>query len=227
MDAWFEHPEFRQFVNEKWNNYDVHGWGGFVLKEKLKRLKEDVKDWNRRVFDKVKKRIEGMRDSIFELDLNDDIFGLDEDEVIKRNREGALLLQDTKLWSITMQQKAKLKWFNYGDVNSAYFHRFINGRRSRNEIHGISIDGVWSQEVNQVKDFIRKKFEYHFKSGGDRSFRIQAEHLGPKVLAEESRRLTEPFSESEVLEVLKSRGEFKSPGPDGFNSTSLENVGIR
>ncbi|GKU97686.1 hypothetical protein SLEP1_g10796 [Rubroshorea leprosula] len=32
---------------EKWNNYSINGWGGFRLKEKLKRLKNDLKKWNR------------------------------------------------------------------------------------------------------------------------------------------------------------------------------------
>ncbi|KAL8503366.1 hypothetical protein ACS0TY_022197 [Phlomoides rotata] len=40
----------RAMINSKWNSYDINGWGGYVLKEKLKKLKGDLKQWNNEVF---------------------------------------------------------------------------------------------------------------------------------------------------------------------------------
>lgn len=50
INAWCSHPEFKKFVEVSWNSYKVEGWFGYRIKEKLKRLKDDLKKWNRDVF---------------------------------------------------------------------------------------------------------------------------------------------------------------------------------
>ncbi|KAL8507118.1 hypothetical protein ACS0TY_017854 [Phlomoides rotata] len=50
INAWVKHPKFKEFFEAKWSNYQVHGWAAFRLKEKLKRLRSDLKVWNREVF---------------------------------------------------------------------------------------------------------------------------------------------------------------------------------
>lgn len=62
----------------------MEGWGGFKVKEKLKRLKENLKKWSAEVFDSMEHKIKKLKGDIQELDIYDDIFGLEEDEVIKR-----------------------------------------------------------------------------------------------------------------------------------------------
>ncbi|KAL8485331.1 hypothetical protein ACS0TY_027579 [Phlomoides rotata] len=47
INAWSSHEGFKEFITGRWSSYDIKGWGGFVLKEKFKRLKEDLKVWNR------------------------------------------------------------------------------------------------------------------------------------------------------------------------------------
>lgn len=37
-------------VKESWTNSQQRGWGGYVLKEKIKRLKERMKLWNKEQF---------------------------------------------------------------------------------------------------------------------------------------------------------------------------------
>lgn len=39
INAWMEHPDFKECVLNSWRNADLHGWGGYVVKEKLKKLK--------------------------------------------------------------------------------------------------------------------------------------------------------------------------------------------
>ena len=49
LDVWQRDGRFLDFVRSKWQNYEVLGGGMFVLKEKLKKLKLDLKKWNREV----------------------------------------------------------------------------------------------------------------------------------------------------------------------------------
>jgi hypothetical protein len=46
LKCWAELPGSREFVVEKWRSFSVHGWGGYVLKEKLKLLKGSLKVWH-------------------------------------------------------------------------------------------------------------------------------------------------------------------------------------
>ncbi|KAL8477268.1 hypothetical protein ACS0TY_029528 [Phlomoides rotata] len=46
FNSWLSHEGLGSFVAEKWISYNITGWAGFVLKEKLKMLKEDLKVWN-------------------------------------------------------------------------------------------------------------------------------------------------------------------------------------
>ncbi|XP_071693754.1 uncharacterized protein [Rutidosis leptorrhynchoides] len=41
-----------------------------------------------------------------------------------------------------LKQKSKIKWALEGDENSKYFHNYIKRRTSKNNIHGLSINGT-------------------------------------------------------------------------------------
>ncbi|KAL8511127.1 hypothetical protein ACS0TY_017812 [Phlomoides rotata] len=84
LNAWFSHPNFKEFVSNKWVNYIVDGWGSFIVKEKLKLLKADLKEWNKQVFGNLDEKIERHKQAIHELDLIDDVFGLEDNEIVKK-----------------------------------------------------------------------------------------------------------------------------------------------
>lgn len=44
LKCWQEMPGYKQFVLDKWNSFSVDGWGGYVLKEKLKLIKVALKE---------------------------------------------------------------------------------------------------------------------------------------------------------------------------------------
>ena len=59
LDCWLMDKSFKSIVKECWTSNHQRGWGGYVLKEKIKRLKEKLKLWNREqygdTFQKYKK----------------------------------------------------------------------------------------------------------------------------------------------------------------------------
>ena len=64
--------------------------------------------------------------------------------------------------SSLLRQKSRISWLKEGDCNSGYFHRIINFRRAFNAIPGISIDGVWDQQPNTVKNAAVNYFQTRF-----------------------------------------------------------------
>lgn len=72
----------------------VSGWGGFVLKERLKILKNTLKAWNKSVFGIIEENIEKLQGEIHELDMIDDTFGLEDHEVLTRKLATAELFRN-------------------------------------------------------------------------------------------------------------------------------------
>jgi hypothetical protein len=46
LKCWKDIPGYHVFVSDKWKALQVDGWGGFVLKEKLKLTNAALKDWH-------------------------------------------------------------------------------------------------------------------------------------------------------------------------------------
>jgi len=60
LDVWQKDNRFLDFVRSKWQTYEVFGGGMVVLKEKLKKLKIDLKKWYREVFGNVNQEGESI-----------------------------------------------------------------------------------------------------------------------------------------------------------------------
>ena len=53
LDCWFQDKQFRTMVRECWAANSISGWGGYVLKEKIKGLKQRLKAWNKEQFGNI------------------------------------------------------------------------------------------------------------------------------------------------------------------------------
>lgn len=89
INSWISHRNFKDFIEQKWTSYKTVGWAGFCLKEKLKMLKVDLKIWNKNVFGNLDNQIDCRKLEIEALDKLDDAFGLEEDEISRRNQATA------------------------------------------------------------------------------------------------------------------------------------------
>jgi len=59
---------FSPFVKECWNSFDVNGKKAYVIKEKMKLLKEKLRVWNKEVFGWVDLSIDNTVKGLNELD---------------------------------------------------------------------------------------------------------------------------------------------------------------
>lgn len=63
-----------------------------------------------------------------------------------------------------MYQKAKTIWLLEGDVNSKFYHCWINKRLKYNGIEGMLVNNSWVSSIEDVKNSIHGHFKSQFSA---------------------------------------------------------------
>ncbi|MCH80366.1 LINE-1 reverse transcriptase like, partial [Trifolium medium] len=219
-NCWLKHPEFKPFVAKIWEKLEIKGKKAFVIKEKLKRLKEELRGWNREVF------------GILDLNIEKTVKELNEVEGLAATDGVNSVLVDKadvnkKFWDqlhfkeSLIKQKSRLKWVSEGDSNTRFFHASIKSRRRRNQLVMLRRGDEWIQGVDNIKMEVKNHFEGNFTEEWDN--RPFLHGIGFNELSEEDNYfLLQRFTKEEIKEVVWSCDGNKSPGPDGFNFNFLK-----
>jgi hypothetical protein len=70
-----ENSKFKDLVPKVWEEQHFTGWMGYILKERLKGLKEEIKKWNAEEYGAVDSKIQQLRIDIEEVDLRSEVGG--------------------------------------------------------------------------------------------------------------------------------------------------------
>ncbi|GAV92717.1 Exo_endo_phos domain-containing protein [Cephalotus follicularis] len=139
LNFWAEHPHFLDTVRTEWEKtYD--GSPLQIIKLKLKGLKSQLKKLNTR----PDLETASLRQMLKNVQL-----GLDDkpDDVDLRNQEFRLrseLATAARNEEAFFKQKSRILWLREGDSNTAYFHKVVTVRQSKNHIACIQNEqGAW------------------------------------------------------------------------------------
>lgn len=216
INAWLSHPRFKEVVVESWSEGGISGWGSYVFKEKLKRLKEALKLWNLTQFGNMDLEIKKLKEEIQLLDYKDDEVGLTEEEAARRRDASANLIIHLNNKRSLLAQKARLRWLIEGDANSKIFHRAINQRRISNGLFGLEINDEWTEDPPKVKAAVKNYFSNLFSKKGPSLLELPDDLVESRLDVTDREELTRPFLEEEIKQVIWNSEGVKSPGPDGF-----------
>ena len=111
----------------------------YVLKEKLKRLKFDIRSWNKYVFGDVNKQTMELENRIQVLDEKDDEGKMRVEDKEERRQLLVDLGQARVKQESILQQKARMSRVSQGDLNRNFYHSSIKWRRMQNGINGIKV----------------------------------------------------------------------------------------
>ncbi|KAK3220321.1 hypothetical protein Dsin_014291 [Dipteronia sinensis] len=212
---WLEEKEMMKETIKGWKNCKTSGSKGFVLFSKAKAAKNALKRWLKtsKVLLKKPKEVE---DKLSGIDIKVETEGWTE-----ALREERLKLMG-ELWKClrreeqTWRQKSRINWLMEGYKNTSFFHSVANGRRRRNLISELTIDGVTVTDPSCIRSEIFGFFKEHFKQEAWQ--RPSLSWVGLKRISkEESLALEANFSGEEILLALSNCDGNKAPGPDGFN----------
>jgi hypothetical protein len=216
LKCWSDIEGYQDFVKEKWKDFRVEGWGGFVLKEKFKNIKKELKVWHKNHCSNLEEKIIKTKEKLNMLDLKCQDSILDDTETQKRADATALLYKLSDLNCSIKWQKARNKWLKEGDANSRFFHMCVNNRRRVNAIHCFEIEGVLIEEMKEIKEGIFSHFKDQFQKKVLK--RPNMENFSFKQISEpDADMLVERFYVEEIKEAVWECESSKSPGPDGVS----------
>jgi hypothetical protein len=213
---WLQHRDFKELVSNAWEEVEVSGWMSFVLKEKLKRLKVAIMEWNGATFRGSEREKQNLIDEISALDLKSETLGLVDDEVVRRKKLFDVLWHILKSIDAMTFQRSRSKWLKEEDTNSKFFHICINSRQRRNKVVALNTPNGWVEGPVHVKAAVVAYFRNHFANEVWCRPNLDGV-LFPQLARDKVERLTEVFTLDEISEVVMGCDGSKSPGPDGFN----------
>lgn len=127
-------------------------------------------------------------------------------------------IRDSKL-----RQKARLKWDFEGNMNTKFFHRYIQYKRKKNSIYGIWNEGQWVSDPVAVKETFFTHFKNLFGKKDMYGNIFKLNSLQPNDLSSSDiTMLVASFTLDEIEESLKSLNHTKAPGPNGLNGRFIK-----
>ena len=107
LKCWEDDPGYADFVRDKWSSFHLEGWGGFVLKQKLKMIKQYLKEWHHQHSKNLERKILDVKNWISSLDIKGEETGLLE-EGRKELHELSVTLHSLALVQTSIDKDAML-----------------------------------------------------------------------------------------------------------------------
>ncbi|XP_057419403.1 uncharacterized protein LOC130713636 [Lotus japonicus] len=182
FNCWLLEEGFKNLVEVWWNSALVEGWSSFMLQEKLKGLKGEIKEWRLRKGAWGSEKIKELEEK-----LHDTMSRMEREGVSDELRRGRLAILN-HLWAEYRKeeskwlQKSRLRWLKLGDKNSHYFHNSCKVRESHNSLANLIFNGVCLSDPGAIKLAIFNHFHAFFKRDPRWGAKLECDNL-PRVCA--------------------------------------------
>ncbi|KAJ0455942.1 putative endonuclease/exonuclease/phosphatase [Helianthus annuus] len=163
FDSWLDRPGCSDVVHSVLGGWINSGVADINLLNKLKRLRWCLRDWFKSYSAKELEDESRLRKEKEELEVQMEIKELDDSDLWIWTECKKAIEEIEHLKARDLRQKSRVKWASLGDENSSFFHNVVNGRKARNSIPGIMINGEWVTKPTLVKREVLRFFRSHFK----------------------------------------------------------------
>ena len=192
------------------------GSPSFILANKLKSLKLDLKRWNVEEFGNIGRRVQNLWKDLNVLEAIENDRVLSAEENMEKDRIRGELEKSTLLEEICWRQKSRALFLKEGNRNTKFFHRIANSHRRCNTIDRLLVDGELSSDQAIIEGCI-SHFYRQLYSETEVHRPLLDEVVFSSISEEDANWLDRPFKEDEVFRVVLDFNGDKAPGPDGFS----------
>ncbi|KEH34757.1 hypothetical protein MTR_3g068195 [Medicago truncatula] len=181
LKCWADFPGYAQFVRDTWGSFNINGWGGFVLKEKLKLIKG---------------KCNLARERMAHLDTKGETSVISEHEVLELRDLSVSLHSMSRIHTSVCWQQARLKWLQEGDANTKFFNGVMSARRRHNYIQLLQVNDVRVGGVQDVREAVFNQFSSHYKASNLERPGVESLRFRRLTVSESARGLKVNFNKS-------------------------------
>nr|KAJ0218461.1 hypothetical protein LSAT_V11C300121630 [Lactuca sativa] len=108
-------------VSQAWNSFTGSGPPDEALAAKLRIIKNAIKNWRRKEYEKEMKMFDGSKRRVLELDSNAESRNLSEAKISEWHEGKKKLIEMEDIRRLDLKQKSKVKWTVEGDEIANFF----------------------------------------------------------------------------------------------------------
>ncbi|XP_057803482.1 uncharacterized protein LOC131018790 [Salvia miltiorrhiza] len=200
LNMWAMHPNFHALVEDSWRQDTGALCPIYKVMFKLKRLKKELKSWNKNVFGNVDALVDDTQRDLMDIQTSISLHGYT-DEMFDK------------------EQKSRISWLTDGDRNTVFFHVTLRYKHKPREISQLMIDGARDSNEDRIGGHIVDYFTTLFTedSGSDVGIEAIEAVIDPVISDDHNAVLSASPSDEEITAAVFSMDADSSPGPDGFS----------
>ncbi|XP_057771151.1 uncharacterized protein LOC130990949 [Salvia miltiorrhiza] len=220
LNMWTSHSNFMDMVLASWNQSVDALCPILRVMLKLKRMRLDLRVWNKDIFGNVDVSIArgqtdlmNLQNRISETGYTEELFDA---EVSCQAKLNIALTRKNSL----LQQKSRATWLKDGDRNTAFFHRIAKFKKRKTQLTRLFIDGVLDvYDPTIIERHLIDHFSSLFKDDGsplEDQLVIDA-YIDSCISEAQNNMLIHIPDESEIAAAVFGMDANSAPGPDGFS----------
>ncbi|GKB92857.1 putative RNA-directed DNA polymerase [Tanacetum coccineum] len=221
FDKWFGNEDFKSLVVNSWTSSPLPLSADLLLKDKIKRLRLDIKNWTCIQMLSKNKVKEDLKKQLLEWDVKAEKGLINDLDVAKREEWLMDLDHLDQIHRLDLKKKCRIRWAVKGDENTKFFHSLLKFNNSKMNIKGININGVWHEDLDSIKNATFEHFSARFKECNQNTPQFTS-NMFCRLSTSDSSFQDSPFLLEEIKEAVWGCDGFKAPWPDGFNFNFVE-----
>ncbi|CAL5339198.1 unnamed protein product [Camellia sinensis] len=199
-------------IQRAWDSAPI-GSPMFQLTQRLKTCKRGLQLWSTQEFGNGKTQLATLRQQLSLVQGQPPTAeNMAKQSQLKVEIDCVLLREE-----MFLHQRSRIRWLNFGDKNSAFFHSTVTQRRQQNQLVKLQTEeGRWLTTDEEIDEHLLHYFSEFYTAGprGDMEAALQV--LDPVISPEANEALTRVVSDSEIKAAAFQLGSLKALGPDGF-----------
>lgn len=221
FNSWLDRDGCKEEVIKVLEDASFAGSPDVIINSKFKALKTKLKEWWSAFTSKEGEELFLLQADLERLEKVLEHRDLEEEElwVWDECKKGVDFINQCKIKDL--KQKSRVRWALQGDDNTSFFHGMVNGRKAKNAIPGLLIDGCWISKPSLVKREVFKHFKQLFSEKTRDRPTLPCTGI-KRLSAECSEALVAAFSKEEIHDAVFECGSDRAPGPDGFNFSFIK-----
>uniref|UniRef100_M1AL69 RNA-directed DNA polymerase (Reverse transcriptase); Ribonuclease H n=1 Tax=Solanum tuberosum TaxID=4113 RepID=M1AL69_SOLTU len=215
LNFWRKHKNFKKIVAENWT-VEFAGNPFIEFHAKMKKVKKALTGWSKEAFGNIFQQIATMEDVI---KVKEDQLEIQPSASNRAdlNKVEAELKKYLRLEEEFWRQKAGMKWFTEGDMNTKFFHSYVKGRRKRLHIAKIVTEqGITLTSNDQIGQAALEFFGEQFRENDYVDDYAMLDHIPRCITEEENDAMCSLPTNEEVKKVVFELEGSSACGPDGF-----------